>query len=468
MKYLAVLKDSLREALDSKVIYFTVGLSFIVMLAVASLSFSPQPAQNGFQGIVGRFNNVLDTMKWLEDPRFAYMTTYAIEDFQVVEEAVKPWQGKYRFKLVVREQLPLAMSFLAIKASEKLPTDEQTDDDRDAQKRLLAITKAVQELQGEKLLRVLDERAKELVEGVSAKQKERLVRQLFSLHGGVQLQQVTLQSTDGTKLTFDVETQPKADVYLSWPHKLSVMFGVFPVFEDTSLGGGLFWIEDQLVGGVGAGVAMLLSTVITAFFIPNMLRKGTIDLLLAKPIHRTVLLIYKYFGGLTFMFLNTAFAVVGMWVVIGVRSGVWSSAFLLTILTMTFQFAMFYAVSTLFGVLTRSAIVSILTAVFLWAALFTFHFVYTMIDATREKQTLSSTVYTTADTIRFVLPRYKDWDALSSKLLAGQLLAADTIDRKAIEQQFSKIRWDESLFFSLLFICANLGIACWWFAKRDY
>lgn len=43
MKFLAILKDSLREAMDTKVIYFTLGLSVLLILLTASLSFRPVP-----------------------------------------------------------------------------------------------------------------------------------------------------------------------------------------------------------------------------------------------------------------------------------------------------------------------------------------------------------------------------------------------------------------------------------------
>ena len=37
---------------------------------------------------------------------------------------------------------------------------------------------------------------------------------------------------------------------------------------------------------IGAWVALLTGVIITSFFVPNMLRKGTVDLLLVKPIQR--------------------------------------------------------------------------------------------------------------------------------------------------------------------------------------
>src|SRR5262249_34101817 len=110
----------------------------------------------------------------------------------------------------------------------------------------------------------------------------------------------------------------------AWVYEPALFFGALPLsFLQMSLAKIVEFITDDLIGTWGAGITMLLSTVITAFFIPNMLRKGTVDMLLAKPIHRTTLLIYKFIGGLTFMFLNTLVIVVGVWLILGWRTGVW-------------------------------------------------------------------------------------------------------------------------------------------------
>ena len=47
MKYLALLKDSLLEAIDAKVFYVTIGLSLVLTLIVGSISFKPMPADEG-------------------------------------------------------------------------------------------------------------------------------------------------------------------------------------------------------------------------------------------------------------------------------------------------------------------------------------------------------------------------------------------------------------------------------------
>src|SRR5204863_726439 len=117
---------------------------------------------------------------------------------------------------------------------------------------------------------------------------------------------------------------------------------------------------------IGSLVTLLASIIITSFFIPNMLRKGTVDLLIVKPIHRWVLLVYKYVGGLTFVLLNTAVALGGIWLALGLRSGIWANTFLLMIFVYTFFFAILYAVSTLVAVMTRSAIATILLTCAAW------------------------------------------------------------------------------------------------------
>lgn len=464
MKYFAILKDSLREALDSKVLYFTAGLSCLVILAVASVSYRPQPAEQGLRAIIQQFPGAKNQML-APTP----ILTYEIENFEALSDTSKPWEGTYRFRLIVTEQQPLALStivwFLALQREEH----ELGKEDRESQKRFQKLlAQAAQGVPPEKLKEMIGEGFQREVSQVSAAQKERFIKEQFAAYGSLEATKATFSSPAAGKAVFDVEAQPKEGVFLTWPHKLTFLFGAVPTEIEIPIGPLVFQVEDTLVGSIGAAVAMLLSTVITAFFIPNMLRKGTIDLLIAKPVHRTTLLIYKFIGGLSFMFVNTVFVVVGIWVVIGLRSGLWAPSFLLMIFIFTFQFAIFYAVSTLFGVLTRSPIVSILAACCTWAVLFLFHLGYVFVEVTRPFKPYSEWVYTTADTLHFVLPRYKDLDYLSGKLLARDLLGPDSMERKLADKMFTSIKWGESLGISVAFIALMLGVSCWRFATKDY
>jgi ABC-type transport system involved in multi-copper enzyme maturation permease subunit len=372
--------------------------------------------------------------------------------------------------VVREEEAGVFKLFVWVANLQNLVGDEEklNPEDRAARKRLLKLQREAAEVPREKLEEFLNERMRQEIAQVTPEQMSRFLREQLVGRGSLEATQVRLADSGPGILRFAIEARPREGAYRSWPHTLTFLFGAVPTEWHTALGPMVYGVEDTLVGSIGAGVTMLLATIITAFFIPNMLRKGTVDLLLAKPIRRSILLIYKFIGGLTFMFLNTVVVVVGIWLVLGLRSGLWAPGFLLVIFILTFEFAIFYAVSTLFGVLTRSPIVSILAACFTWVVLWVSGLAYAFVDLTRELKPFPQWVYVTVDTAHFVLPRYKDLDILTSKLLARDLLAPDSFERQMQEKTFTSINWGESVGFTVGFIAVMVGLACWRFATKDY
>jgi len=102
-------------------------------------------------------------------------------------------------------------------------------------------------------------------------------------------------------------------------------------------------------------IGILMSVFSSASFIPVMLEKGNIDLLLSKPISREQLLIGKYLGGIAVVLINIALLIIGVWLVFSIKFSVWNFGFLLTIFTITFTFAILYSIIVLFGILTKSS-----------------------------------------------------------------------------------------------------------------
>jgi ABC-type transport system involved in multi-copper enzyme maturation permease subunit len=278
------------------------------------------------------------------------------------------------------------------------------------------------------------------------------------------------RDTDVTVRTYEVEVHTTASAYRMWPHDVTLLFGAIPLpFGTNSRPAKLVYnIEKWLVGGIGASITLLISIVITAFFIPNMLRKGTVDLLLAKPIHRVSLLGYKYVGGMTFMFLNTSFLVGCLWLVIGVRSGIWNAAFLLMIFVLTFQFAIFYSVSTVFAVLTRSPIVCILMSVLTWALLLGVGWAYWFTSQVKDTDFLPKWAHPTAQFVHFVLPHYEDVGWLAENRMYVDLLDLDHVEQLKEKVILGPLNWAESLAVTTIQIFFLLGIACWRFAVKDY
>ena len=119
-----------------------------------------------------------------------------------------------------------------------------------------------------------------------------------------------------------------------------------------------------LIGALGVFIAIL----VTAPIIPQMFDPGALHLLLSKPVSRWMLFLAKFFGGCAFIFIGAAYLIAGLWLILGVRFGVWDAKILLSIPLYLFVFAIYYAVSALAGVLYRSPVVSIALTILFWGA----------------------------------------------------------------------------------------------------
>ena len=116
-------------------------------------------------------------------------------------------------------------------------------------------------------------------------------------------------------------------------------------------------------------LCVLLAIFSTASFVPVMLEKGNIDLLLSKPISRTQLLIGKFCGGLLVVLINVAFLVIGVWAVVSLRFSYFDFTFLSIILSVTFAFAVLYSLIVLFGVITQGSVLGMMLAYFIFLIL---------------------------------------------------------------------------------------------------
>jgi ABC-type transport system involved in multi-copper enzyme maturation permease subunit len=113
-----------------------------------------------------------------------------------------------------------------------------------------------------------------------------------------------------------------------------------------------------------AVLGLLLAIFSSSSFIPTMLEKGNIDLLLSKPVSRTELILGKYLGGLFVVFINVFFLVFGVWLIISVKFGYWDPTFLSISLVITFTFAVLYSMIVLFGIITQGSVFGMMMAYF--------------------------------------------------------------------------------------------------------
>jgi ABC-type transport system involved in multi-copper enzyme maturation permease subunit len=121
-------------------------------------------------------------------------------------------------------------------------------------------------------------------------------------------------------------------------------------------------IEAGFAGGLFLGV-VVFGAFGTAGVIPDALEKGTVDLYLSKPIARWQLLLGKYLGSVAVMFLNILYFIGGLWLIVGVKVGVWNTQFVLSSFLLTYVFAALYAVVTFFGVASRNIAIAIIAGI---------------------------------------------------------------------------------------------------------
>jgi hypothetical protein len=121
-----------------------------------------------------------------------------------------------------------------------------------------------------------------------------------------------------------------------------------------------------------AGIlGVLIAILVTAPTVPQTFEPGAIDLLLSKPVSRSLLFLTKFFGASTFILLNSIYLIGGMWLIAGLRFDIWSGKLLMCIPVFLFLFVIYYSVSALTGVIWRNAIVSVCCTALFWGVCFT-------------------------------------------------------------------------------------------------
>jgi hypothetical protein len=446
MKMAALLKDSLREARDRKIFAAMLLLSGLLILFVLSISFRPITLQD-------ELTSTTKMMTWAlgMNPHLG-KAQYQIENFRQTNGDVEPWKGDYQFDWVIKAE-----------AVDKL--------------------------------------------GAGQLNTRREVRQ-FVRDGMRYLKDVDVADNSATaanELRFTVTTHgTKVDDALAWRHIPVILFAVPIPLWHTSLREGVYFIENTLVGGLGAWVAVLVGVIVTASFIPNLLQKGAVDLIVTKPIRRPSILIYKYLGGLIFVFLLTAITVLGVWAAIGLRTGVWANGFLYVIPAVTFYFALLYSVSTLVAVYTRSAVVAILLTIAAWFGLWLNGTIHGWLDVARKASAeaesrvrvmvgadksakpaddtkndddgkpdeskpweLPHWIYTASDCLYRVLPRTTDLNQLTNEHVARGLLAESEYKSRGFDKT-ERPHWPEVVGVTAAFIALMLALSCWKFVRTDY
>jgi ABC-type transport system involved in multi-copper enzyme maturation permease subunit len=327
--YLAVLKDSFREALASRVLWILLALTTLVLAALAPIGLSEKPSTQLRQ------NNILN------------MSAF-ISKIETQGRADEPSPGKQiwsrlgddlKTRLANREGVE-AGSVPANLARELVDALNTLLSDRNFYE-----PSAWRGIDLNDETKTLADRRTDSLTDDEVKRRNRLLLEAAypaQIAGG------------RAELSISYLAWHVTEVPLSRQEATPVIKGIVAA------------IMNFFVGTLGVLAAIL----VTAPIIPHTFEAGSIDLLLSKPISRSLLFLTKFAGGCAFILLNAAYFIVGLWLIAGLRFDIWSGRLLLSIPIFLFLFAIYYAVSSAAGVLWRNAVVSIVVTILFWVACF--------------------------------------------------------------------------------------------------
>jgi ABC-type transport system involved in multi-copper enzyme maturation permease subunit len=173
------------------------------------------------------------------------------------------------------------------------------------------------------------------------------------------------QGDDPSRFLVAAATDHLTDLEGRW--RLGALFGSVPIpINDMSPSQMVVTIEQVIAGVVVGFIGMLVLLAAFGGAMPDLLQKGSLDLVLARPIGRTRLLLYTYAGAVLTVLLVTATIFLACALTLGVRSGHLSLAFVGCALAATAIFAALFPVAMLFGYLTRNGNIATIAAVACW------------------------------------------------------------------------------------------------------
>jgi ABC-type transport system involved in multi-copper enzyme maturation permease subunit len=150
------------------------------------------------------------------------------------------------------------------------------------------------------------------------------------------------------------------------PGSISLLFGFMHIEHNRHAEEAVHFIQVVLAGFVAGFLGFALVLMWTSGFVPEFLQPNVAAVLLAKPLPRSVLLIGKYLGVLTFVGFQMLVFFLGTWLALGLRTGVWGTGYLAVVPLFLLEFAVIFSFTVLVAVLTRSTVACLFGSMLFW------------------------------------------------------------------------------------------------------
>jgi hypothetical protein len=219
-------------------------------------------------------------------------------------------------------------------------------------------------------------------------------------------------------------------------------------------------VVNQFAGFIG--ILVLLSVFAAAF--PELLQKGRFDLLLARPIGRLRIVLYKYAGAVLVVALLWSALFAACAVALGLATGYWRFRLVGCALTCALLFAALYPAAMVVGIATRHVSLSSLAGVGTWG-------LERLVGIARRtiefaEPDMRARWRPLLDGAHAVLPKATDLATLNARMLAGDHLGADAIDR--LFGAAPVVDWWWAGGTTAGFAAVLVALACWLVARRDF
>jgi ABC-type transport system involved in multi-copper enzyme maturation permease subunit len=165
-------------------------------------------------------------------------------------------------------------------------------------------------------------------------------------------------------------------------------------------------------------ITICLGVFATTGFITSQMEKGTIDLLISKPVPRWMYIFGRYTASLSIIFLQVIWFILGIWIVVSATMGTWQPNFLGSVFFIMLGFAGIYAIVVLISVLSGSSALSIIVGIGIF-------FVSLLVAGGRgiegAVQTPTKSVLSyIGDVLYYILPQAGDMSGNMKNLVLGE------------------------------------------------
>ncbi|MBI4563331.1 MAG: ABC transporter permease [Planctomycetes bacterium] len=433
-RYAAVLKDSLVETLDRKSLTFLLAVSAFIILLCASVGYRELDAEGTLRHLVRHFNTVA-TFRGMNARATRFDVHFDVSDVREVVGGEGDSSVEYECTLTaapVKEFHRCVLAWQAAKSEEsRVEGDSVPEPGPEAEESF-----------------------------VQAKFRERFIPRVT----------VRGKSAEGDARAFDVRIRTSRRAVLEGSHEISVLFGAWSTRLPTSVAVFLIGVEVLVAEYIAGIFGLLIAIVFTAGFVPAMLQKGTLDLVLARPIRRPGLLLTKYVGGFLYIVFPAVLLIGGCWLILSWRADFFNFGFLASIGLLLATFALLHSFSVLCGVLFRSSIASIMMTVGLWGVSWLVGVVRDGVHAFQVDWAAPGALVKALDALHLILPKTRDLGRAAVELIARGNLGAEasTMMAQQAGAEALPVQWGSCIASSALFVAVMLTAACWVFSRRDY